>query len=360
MEQEYGLIGGNIFHGELTPGQMFHCRPAAGYADLRTPVQGLYQAGSATHGGGGVTGIPGRNVVRQILRDQPGGGGSGVCHAGLTCHDEAGVGERGSAMSQDTSPHTSRHTEWKIEREEEPGWFGRLVAPQGGGRPAHGGGAGRAGRRWRLRRLHGAGLGEADPVRQLRDGDQSGTQTFQQSLVEPMVLGQVYALAGIALITLVSAVINRPDLALRARLAACGLAIGMLSIALSGTFGMERRIMQQWGIPFGATTGPDVTVALEPGVFCAYAAAVLPALAVWLASRPAARAARDALSPANPGEAPDPPAARAPARAVTDIEPDVDDLSRLPASGRAGSVGGLTVFASEPVDLSVTPDAWPR
>lgn len=70
METEYGLIGGNIFHGELTPGQMFHCRPAAGYADLRTPIKGLYQAGSATHGGGGVTGIPGRNVVRQVLRDE--------------------------------------------------------------------------------------------------------------------------------------------------------------------------------------------------------------------------------------------------------------------------------------------------
>jgi len=70
MEHEYGLVGGNIFHGELTPGQMFHARPAAGYADLRTPVPGLYQAGSATHGGGGVTGIPGRNVVRQILADR--------------------------------------------------------------------------------------------------------------------------------------------------------------------------------------------------------------------------------------------------------------------------------------------------
>ena len=70
MESEYGLIGGNIFHGELSLGQMFHARPAAGYADLRTPVRGLYQAGSATHGGGGVTGVPGRNVVRQILADQ--------------------------------------------------------------------------------------------------------------------------------------------------------------------------------------------------------------------------------------------------------------------------------------------------
>jgi len=70
MQQEYGLVGGNIFHGELTLGQMFHARPAAGYADLRTPVAGLYQAGSSTHGGGGVTGIPGRNVVHQVLADR--------------------------------------------------------------------------------------------------------------------------------------------------------------------------------------------------------------------------------------------------------------------------------------------------
>ncbi len=41
MQEEYGLVGGNIFHGDLTPGQMFHCRPAAGYADLRTPIRGL-------------------------------------------------------------------------------------------------------------------------------------------------------------------------------------------------------------------------------------------------------------------------------------------------------------------------------
>ena len=70
MQEEYGLVGGNIFHGELSLGQMFHARPAAGYSDLRTPVGGLYQAGSATHGGGGVTGIPGRNVVRQVLADR--------------------------------------------------------------------------------------------------------------------------------------------------------------------------------------------------------------------------------------------------------------------------------------------------
>jgi phytoene dehydrogenase-like protein len=70
MEREYGLVGGNIFHGELSASQLFHTRPAAGYADYRTPIRGLYHAGSATHGGGGVTGIPGRNVARQIRRDR--------------------------------------------------------------------------------------------------------------------------------------------------------------------------------------------------------------------------------------------------------------------------------------------------
>ncbi len=70
MEHTYGLIGGNIFHGELSPAQLFHMRPAPGYADYRTPIRGLYQASSATHGGGGVTGIPGLKVVEQIVRDR--------------------------------------------------------------------------------------------------------------------------------------------------------------------------------------------------------------------------------------------------------------------------------------------------
>jgi phytoene dehydrogenase-like protein len=70
MEHTYGLVGGNIFHGELSPNQLFHLRPAPGWADFRTPVAGLYQAGSATHGGGGVTGIPAFNAVRQIERDE--------------------------------------------------------------------------------------------------------------------------------------------------------------------------------------------------------------------------------------------------------------------------------------------------
>jgi phytoene dehydrogenase-like protein len=69
MEAEWGLIGGNIFHGELSAEQLFHMRPAPGYADYRTPVRGLYQCSSATHGGGGVSGIPAYNCVKQILKD---------------------------------------------------------------------------------------------------------------------------------------------------------------------------------------------------------------------------------------------------------------------------------------------------
>src|SRR6185503_18230297 len=69
MESEYGLIGGNIFHGELSLEQLFHLRPAPGYADYRTPVAGLYYASSATHAGGGVCGIPGMQAAQAALRD---------------------------------------------------------------------------------------------------------------------------------------------------------------------------------------------------------------------------------------------------------------------------------------------------
>ena len=70
MEHEWGLIGGNIFHGELSTNQLFHMRPAPGYADYRTPIRGLYQASSATHAGGGVTGLPGHHAVRELMKDR--------------------------------------------------------------------------------------------------------------------------------------------------------------------------------------------------------------------------------------------------------------------------------------------------
>jgi phytoene dehydrogenase-like protein len=70
MEQELGLMGGNIFHGELTVDQLFHMRPSPGYADYRTPIDGLYHGSSATHAGGGVSGIPGWQAFRAARADR--------------------------------------------------------------------------------------------------------------------------------------------------------------------------------------------------------------------------------------------------------------------------------------------------
>jgi phytoene dehydrogenase-like protein len=70
MEQDLGLIGGNIFHGELSVDQLFHMRPAPGYADFRTPIKGLYHGSCATHGGGGVNGIPGWQAYRMAKKDK--------------------------------------------------------------------------------------------------------------------------------------------------------------------------------------------------------------------------------------------------------------------------------------------------
>jgi phytoene dehydrogenase-like protein len=70
MQTEYHLIGGNMTHGELSVDQLFHMRPAPGYADFTTPIAGLYQSSSATHGGGGVNGIAGLQASQRILHDR--------------------------------------------------------------------------------------------------------------------------------------------------------------------------------------------------------------------------------------------------------------------------------------------------
>lgn len=69
IERIVNLPQGHIFHGELAPDQLFFQRPVSGYADYRTPIRGLYICGSSTHPGGGVSGIPGYNAAREILRD---------------------------------------------------------------------------------------------------------------------------------------------------------------------------------------------------------------------------------------------------------------------------------------------------
>lgn len=68
LEQIFGLTGGNIFHGAMTPDRLLFMRPSAALAPYRTPLAGLWLCGSATHPGGGVMGAPGRNAAREILR----------------------------------------------------------------------------------------------------------------------------------------------------------------------------------------------------------------------------------------------------------------------------------------------------
>ncbi|QJQ31983.1 NAD(P)/FAD-dependent oxidoreductase [Sphingomonas lacunae] len=70
LERKFGLIGGDIMHGNMTLDQLWSARPMLGHGNYRGPVKGLYMCGAGTHPGGGVTGAPGHNAAREILRDR--------------------------------------------------------------------------------------------------------------------------------------------------------------------------------------------------------------------------------------------------------------------------------------------------
>ena len=70
LERDFGLLGGDIFHGALSLNQLFSARPMLGYADYRGALPGLYLCGAGTHPGGGVTGAPGHNAARAIIADR--------------------------------------------------------------------------------------------------------------------------------------------------------------------------------------------------------------------------------------------------------------------------------------------------
>ncbi len=69
LERTFGLTGGNIFQGAMPVHQLYHLRPVPGWGDYRTPIEGLYLCGAATHPGGGVMGACGRNAAIEVLRD---------------------------------------------------------------------------------------------------------------------------------------------------------------------------------------------------------------------------------------------------------------------------------------------------
>jgi phytoene dehydrogenase-like protein len=69
LEHRFGLVDGDIFHGQLGLDQLFSTRPLLGFANYRMPLPGLYLCGSGAHPGGGVTGVPGHNAAREMARD---------------------------------------------------------------------------------------------------------------------------------------------------------------------------------------------------------------------------------------------------------------------------------------------------
>ncbi len=69
LEKTYGFTGGDLHHGAMQLNQMFSYRPAAKFADYRTPVKDLYLCGAGAHPGGGVSGLPGMLCAREVLKD---------------------------------------------------------------------------------------------------------------------------------------------------------------------------------------------------------------------------------------------------------------------------------------------------
>lgn len=69
LERTFGLVGGDIMHGALSLDQLFAARPVLGYGNYRTPIKGLYLCGAGAHPGGGVSGIPGHNAAREMVKD---------------------------------------------------------------------------------------------------------------------------------------------------------------------------------------------------------------------------------------------------------------------------------------------------
>jgi phytoene dehydrogenase-like protein len=67
FETQFGLSEGHLYGGDMTPTQAFFLRPIPGFARYRTPIEQLYLCGAATHPGGGVSGLAGKNAADQVM-----------------------------------------------------------------------------------------------------------------------------------------------------------------------------------------------------------------------------------------------------------------------------------------------------
>ena len=68
LEERFGLAGGDIFHGAMSLDQLWAARPVLGHGAYAGPIRHLWMCGAGTHPGGGVTGAPGHNCAREVIR----------------------------------------------------------------------------------------------------------------------------------------------------------------------------------------------------------------------------------------------------------------------------------------------------
>jgi phytoene dehydrogenase-like protein len=68
LERRFGLVDGDIFHGRMSLDQLWAARPVLGFGSYRGPLKGLWMCGAGTHPGGGVTGAPGHNCAKAVLK----------------------------------------------------------------------------------------------------------------------------------------------------------------------------------------------------------------------------------------------------------------------------------------------------
>jgi hypothetical protein len=197
------------------------------------------------------------------------------------------------------------------------------------------------------------------------------------------VLGLVYLLGSLALIAMLGSVLVRPDQALRLRMGAVGLGIGILGVLVAIMFRLPETILNIQGAFSGLSTqlqqelvdGSDI--AYEAGLFAGFAAVVLLTAGVWLAGAPAARAIGRAAAygavpyPGFGYPAPAPGGSALPNGAAPGATtPAGEPVSATPASvmgpaatptwpiSRVGQVDGLSVSASEPLDPGTATEVW--
>jgi hypothetical protein len=195
--------------------------------------------------------------------------------------------------------------------------------------------------------------------RNLGQGISGGEKvTAAASLSNVDMLGQVYLIGSIAMLGLLGSVLTRPDLALRMRMAAAGVGVGLAAVVTAAAMRMPEAVYGTTDYLFFGGPGfaeglrNSAEIAYEPGLFCAAGTVVLLTAGVWLAGRSAARA-QVAAAPASRHAVAE-PAGGPPVAASR------SDGHRGHPAQPVGQADDLTVSASEPLDISVTPEAWPR